>query len=963
MSVQIKIPKKLIEVALPLDDINIASAYEKMPGIGPHPRGLHLWWARRPLAAGRAIIFAQMVNDPGYERELGRGVNKVEAERKREVLFDILRDLVKWENFNNEEVLERARTAIRESWLETCELNKNHPDASTLFNPNELPGFHDPFAGGGALPLAAQQLGLKSFATDLNPVAVTINKAMIEIPPRFANQEPIGPVSGGEAGKPAGWEWKGLSGLSEDVRRYAAWIQSELKKRIGEYYPQVDIKTGMPSSGSREETIGNVVAWIWARTVKSPNPAFSDCDVPLISSFVLANKKSGNSFLHPVIDGKKYSFEIKHGPITDIAKLGTTAGKRKAFKCLISGSPIDYDYIRSEGKAGRIGVKLIAVVAELERGKIYLPATVQMENVAVSCNPSWIPEMELPDNPRDFKTPNYGMSKFGQIFTKRQLVALNEISGLILEAKEKICNDFRNVGMKSGEPLSEGGKDGLAYADALCLYLSFGLDRTADFNNAVTRWVPSNEKVMNLFGKQAIAMTWDFPEANIIHDTVGGFYTCVSFISQCIEKLTFNALPGIAMQADAQTQTVSVNKVISTDPPYYDNIGYADLSDFFYVWMRKTLRPIFPVLFGTMAVPKSEELVATPYRHGTKDSAESFFLNGMTEAMSSLSRQAHPAFPVTIYYAFKQSETNDGSTSSTGWETFIDAVLRAGFSIEGTWPLRSEQEFRMIGMGANALASSIVLVCQKRPETATSISRREFLDELSETMPLALEAMIGGTIGQSPIAPVDLAQAAIGPGMAVFSKYAAVLNQDGSHMSVHDALVLINKAITEYLNPESGNFDADTLFCSSWFDQYGWSTEAFGEADTLARAKGTSVATVQHAGVIESGGGKVRLVKWAEYPTDWDPKKDNHTPVWEACHHLVRTLLNSGESASGELLARMPERGEAIRQLAYHLYTLCERKGWAEDARAYNSLITSWHQIVTASIDVGHVNEQMSMEL
>lgn len=420
---------------------------------------------------------------------------------------------------------------------------------------------------------------------------------------------------------------------------------------------------------------------------------------------------------------------------------------------------------------------------------------------------------------------------------------------------------------------------------------------------------------------------------------------------------------GYVCQNDAQTQSISLNKVVSTDPPYYDNIGYADLSDFFYVWMRRSLRNIYPSLFSTMAVPKAEELVASSSRHGSKEKAEKFFLDGMTKAMARLAQQAHPAFPVTIYYAFKQSETNEGSTSSTGWETFIEAVIKAGFSIDGTWPMRTELANRMVGSGTNALASSIVLVCRKRASSAQTISRRDFLDELSEQMPVALEAMIGGTTGQSPIAPVDLAQAAIGPGMAIFSKYAAVLNQDGTNMSVHDALVLINKAITEYLNPDSGNFDADTLFCSAWFDQYGWNTGNFGEADTLARAKGTSVATVQNAGVIESGGGKVRIVKWAEYPAGWDPKKDNHTPVWEACHHMVKTLLNSGESASGVLLACMPERGEAIRQLAYHLYTLCERKGWSEDARAYNSLITSWHQIVTASIDAGHVDEQMKLEL
>jgi putative DNA methylase len=401
--------------------------------------------------------------------------------------------------------------------------------------------------------------------------------------------------------------------------------------------------------------------------------------------------------------------------------------------------------------------------------------------------------------------------------------------------------------------------------------------------------------------------------------------------------------------------------VISTDPPYYDNIGYADLSDFFYVWMRRALRSVYPDLFATMTVPKAEELVATPYRHGSKDKAETFFLDGMTRAMHNLAEQAHPAFPVTIYYAFKQSETADTGTVSTGWETFLEAVLRAGFSIDGTWPMRTELSRRMIGSGANALASSIILVCKRRAAEVQTVSRKDFLKELREVMPDALETMIGGESGRSPIAPVDLAQAAIGPGMAVFSKYAAVLNQDGSRMSVHDALILINRAISDFLTPDAGNFDPDTLFCAAWFDLYGWGSGVFGDALTLAQAKGTTVDVVKESGVVESGGGTVKLLKWAEYPAGWDPKQDNHTPIWEACHHMIRVLNVQGETASGELLARMHERAEPIRQLAYHLYTICERNGRAEDARAYNELITSWNAIVAASLERGHINEQIEL--
>lgn len=415
------------------------------------------------------------------------------------------------------------------------------------------------------------------------------------------------------------------------------------------------------------------------------------------------------------------------------------------------------------------------------------------------------------------------------------------------------------------------------------------------------------------------------------------------------------------MQCDAASQSISLDKVISTDPPYYDNIAYADLSDFFYVWLRRSLKDINSSLFGTMAVPKEEELVATPYRHKGKDAAEKFFMSGMTRAIKNLADNAHPAFPVSIYYAFKQSETKEKNTISAGWVAFLEAVTQAGFAIDGTWPMRTERPTG-VKIAMNALASSIILICRKRETNAESISRRDFQRQLREEMPEALETMIGGETGQTPIAPVDLAQASIGPGMAIYSKYEAVLNQDGSRMSVHDALVLINRTITEHLSPDSGSFDADTQFCSSWFEQYGWGAGQFGDADTLARAKGTSVDGVKEAGVAESGGGKVRLLKWTEYQADWDPTKDNRTPIWEACHQMIRRLNNQGESAAGELLAKMPEKGEPIRQLAYHLYTLCERRKWAEDARAYNELITCWHSIVAASHEVGHSGEQQGME-
>lgn len=958
----IKSPKKLIEVALPLDDINIAAAREKSIRHG-HPSTLHLWWARRPLAAARAVLFAQLVNDPGYQRELGYGVNKKEAETKREKLFQIIRDLVKWENTNNQEVLNRARAAIWESWRETCHLNRNHPQAAELFNAEKLPAFHDPFAGGGAIPLEAQRLGLESYASDLNPVSVMINKAMIEIPPKFAGQAPVGPIPNGEKQQKMMEDWAGARGLAEDVRRYGYWMRAEAFKRIGHLYPKVKITKEMteerPDLSVYEGEELTVIACLWARTVKSPNPAFSDVDVPLVRSFVLSTKKGKEAWVEPVIEGTNYQFKVRIGKLPGDARDGTV--KRTGATCIMSTTAMPFKYIREEGKSGRIGQRLMAVVADGKRGRVYLSPTEDMAEVALTAQPDWKPEHKLPVNPRDFKTPNYGLNTFGDLFTPRQLVALTTLSDLVQEARDKAIADAQAAGLPNdGKGLDQGGSGATAYGNAVATYLGMAVSRSTNTINALAVWSQSREQSVNLFSRQAIPMNWDYPEVNPFAGAAGDFAITTNSMSKSIVNVPAIS-DGYALQRDAQTQDLSINKVISTDPPYYDNIGYADLADFFYVWMRRSLRTTFPSLFGTMAAPKSDELVATPYRHGSLLKAEEFFLSGMSQAILNIERQAHPAFPVTIYYAFKQAETKADSTASTGWETFLEAVIKSGYSIDGTWPMRTERPTG-VKVAMNALASSIILVCQKRNTQAESISRRDFQRQLREEMPEALETMIGGQTGQTPIAPVDLAQSAIGPGMAIYSKYEAVLNQDGSRMSVHDALVLINRAIAEYLSPDSGNFDADTQFCASWFEQHGWSHGQFGEADTLARAKGTSVDGVKAAGVAESGSGKVRLLRWNDYESDWDPAKDDRTPIWEACHQMIRRLNNSGESAAGELLAKMPEKGEAIRQLAYHLYTLCERKKWAEEARAYNELIASWHAIVAASHDVGHKGEQTGLD-
>jgi putative DNA methylase len=905
-----------------------------------------------------------MVNDPGYQQGGGfrYGVNKEKAQVERERLFKIIEDLVRWENTNNEEVLERARAEIRRSWREVCELNKGHPQAAELFNPDKLPAFHDPFSGSGALPLEAQRLGLESHASDLNPVAVTINKATIEIPPRFAGHSPVGPRIEGERQTRLHEDWKGVQGLAEDVRRYGAWMRAEAEKRIGHLYPQVEITTEMVKERpDLKPLLGQklmVIAWLWARTVKSPNPAFSGVDVPLASTFILSSKAGKESWVQPVVEGDRYHFTVKVGKPPEAAKNGTKAGSSgKPFLCMLSGTPIPFDYCREEAKAGRMGQRLMAIVAESARGRVYLTPSVEHEIIAQQAQPQWKPEADLPARALGFRVQEYGMTKWADLFTPRQLVALTTFSDLVGEVTAKVKADALAAALPNdNRTIDEGGTGAAAYAEALSVYLAFAISKTSEYSSNLTVWYSGEDRPKGLFARQAIPMVWDFAEQNPLGD-IGG-----TFIKSC--GIVADSLGGVlpssaarALQADAQTQSISKDKLISTDPPYYDNIGYADLSDFFYAWLRRSLKPIYPGLFATVAVPKAEELVATPYRHGDKAKAERFFLDGMAVALHNLAQQAHAAFPVTIYYAFKQSETKDNAgTSNTGWETFLEAVLKAGFALTGTWPMRTERGNRMISSGTNALASSIVLVCRQRPVDAPTVSRREFIRELNAVLPEALDEMTRGGVN-SPVAPVDLSQAIIGPGMAIFSQYAAVLEADGTPMRVKTALQLINRFLAEE------DFDHDTQFCLHWFEQQGWATGRFGEADVLARAKGTSVAGLQATGVVESGKGELRLLRWAELPRDWSPETDTRLPVWEALHHLIRALNQDGESGAGALLARMPARAEPVRALAYRLYTLCERKGWADDARAYNELVTAWTAVEQGAGEAGVIGTQARLDI
>ena len=950
---QTKTRKKLIEVALPLDKINAASAREKSIRHG-HPSTLHLWWARRPLAAARAVLFAQLVDDPSDLPE--EFPTEEEQKKERDRLFKIIEDLVLWENTTNERVLEKARAEIRRSWRRTCADNRHHPRAAELFDPERLPAFHDPFAGGGAIPLEAQRLGLESYASDLNPVAVLINKAMIEIPPKFAGRAPVNPERNtGQVGISAAW--KGATGLAEDVRYYGKWMRDEAEKRIGHLYPKVEVTAEMAAERpDLKRYVGRkltVIAWLWARTVRSPNPAFAGVEVPLASTFILSKKKGKEAYVEPVIGDGEYHFTVKVGTPPESALKGTKLSRGANFQCLMSGVPMSPDYLKAEGMAGRMKASMMAIVAEGDQGRVYLAPTVEHEGTAHKAEPEWEPRQDLPHDPRAIWCTLYGLSTFTDLFTDRQLVALTTFSDLVSEAREPIRHDAVAAGLPDdGVPLREGGTGATAYAEAVGVYLAFAIDRMTMTGNNLVRWNSAGQKAQHCFGRQALPMIWDFAEPNFLATATGSAEAAVFYSYDPLRWMEPSA-DGFAFQMNAVSQAHFGDTIISTDPPYYDNVGYADLSDFFYVWMRRTLKSIFPALFATLAVPKTEELVATPYRHdGSRQKAENFFLDGMTQAMQRLAERSLSRLPLTIYYAFKQSENKADGVTSTGWETFLDALVQTGFSISGTWPIRTEMRTRQVGMGTNALASSIVLACRPRPADAPMATRREFVDALKEELPDALRTMQAGNI-----APVDLAQAAIGPGMAVFSRYARVLDVSGRPLSVRDALSLINQTLEEALAEQEGDFDADTRWAVAWFEQASFNQGEFGVAETLSKAKNTSVDGMIEAGILKAGAGKVRLLRPAELPDDWDPDTDRRRTVWEMVHHLIRMHGQAGEGAAAVLLAKLRADAESARDLAYRLYRICEQKNRAQEALGYNALVQSWPEIARLARERPHVEQ------
>ena len=945
----IKIRKKLIEVAIPLDSINSASAKEKSIRHG-HPSTLHLWWSRKPLGASRAIIFCQMVDDPSAITEKFTDVKSQEIERLR--LFQIVEDLAKWENTSNKEILSTAFDEIKKSWERCCDDNKTHPEADLLFNKKILPEFHDPFSGGGSIPIAAQYLKLKSYASDLNPVAVALNKAMIELPVKFVNHPPINPSSKSQKSLISG-KYLGAAGLAEDISYYGDWICNEAFKKIGNLYPKIRIsEKTVALRRDLEPYLGQeftVIAWMFARTIKSPDPAFSNVKVPLASTFMLSTKKGREAYLVPEKLGQDYRFKVKVGLPDNLeeVKKGTKSARGPNFTCLMSGAAINGSYIKEESKEGRLGNVMMAIIADGPKGRIYLEPCNEHEFFLNDIKPVWRPSCEMSGSTQYLGVKPYGITEFDQLFTNRQLLALNTFSDLLNDVQKVANFDALGSGMiNDGKKLKDGGRGAFAYSEVIKTYLSLVVDKCSDYWSSICTWHNSKELMRNTFGRQAIPMSWEYVEANPFSNSSGNWTAMKNWTSKALAKAPCFE-EGIACQSDATTQKISQNKIISTDPPYFDNIPYADISDFFYVWMRKNLKDIFPELFATITVPKKEELISAPHRQGGKEKAKNFFLCGMTDALKNLSRQSNYAYPITIYYAFKQIESTDKQgRASTGWETFLEAILNAGLAITGTWPMRTELTMRMMSQKNNALASSVVLVCKKKDMESTIISKNDFKKALRKELPLNIDAL-----ESSNIAPVDLAQAAIGPGMAIFSQAKSVLNPDDSKMSVRDALVEINIALDEYLSENEDELDIDSRFALTFFQNFGYSIQEFGTAENLAKARNVSVQGIVNAGILKASSGKVQLIKRDEFKSDWDPTKDDRIGAWEATQHLIKRLETSGEYAASQLLNQIkkinfPQNLDSkCQSLAYLLYNHCEKTNQFEEARSYNSLIISWPEI------------------
>ena len=915
--------KKLIEVDLPLDDINRESAREKSIRHG-HPSTLHMWWARRPLAACRAVIFASMVDDPSACP--GEFPTEEEQRAERERLHEIIRKLVEWESTDESQpavrvLLTNARYEIARSVARTRgETAPTDPAEVLNYLHNQTLPIYDPFAGGGSIPLEAQRLGLKAIASDLNPVAVLLNKALIELPPKFKNQPPVNPdadrigMTVGVGKKKQRLPWRGTSGLANDIRYYGAWMREEAFKQIGHLYPKAKLPDGSDAT---------VIAWLWTRTIPCPNPACG-VQMPLQTTFQVSKKHSNEHWTKPIVDyeAKHVSFVVQNHS-DNVPEDGTV--NRNGAVCIACNNAVPLSYVREGARVGNMGEQMITIVTEGDRGRLYVSPTDKHIQTAISAEPGWKPTENLPDRALGFRVQRYGFTHWHQLFTKRQLAALSTFSNLQTEVRSQIIRD--------------GGNDD--YADAVCTYLALAIGREADMCSSFDRWHTSGEKVTGVFGRQAIPMIWDFVESNPFSDSTGNWMAHIEWIAKVVERLPADTNNGAVHQADASTTIHTQDgPVIVTDPPYYDNIGYADLSDFFYVWLRPLLRDIYPNLFAGILTPKEEEMIATQFRF---ENPRQRFEDLLNKTLQLIRERCSPEFPSSIFYAYKQQEEEREGRASTGWETMLSAIVSAGFQIVGTWPMRTEGSVRLNVQAANALASSVVLVCRSRPNDAPTATRSQFFNALDKELPVALDQLTQ----KGHIAPTDLAQAAIGPGMQIYSRYSRVETISGEPVSVREALMAINHAIADYDERQEGDLDLESRFCLDWLKQHGYEEGAYGEAETLARAKNVAIGKLQEDNLLTAGGGRVKLLPLDTF-SDSEQLTLGDTTAWEGCFRMAYHLNREdgkGVEGAAHVGREMGSNVESVERLARILYNHSDRKGDSQNAVIFNNLVTEWQRI------------------
>ena len=909
--------KKLIEVSLPLETINREAAKDASLTHG-HPSTLHRYWARRPLAACRAVIFASTVDDPVSCGDEFPTEGDQSAERNR--LHGLLRRLVVWQNSNDEKLLAAARLEIAVSSARNRGENakafrkrfENNPDAVLHYLDEHCPAVYDPFCGGGSISLEAQRLGLRARGSDLNPLPVLITKATIELPHPFRALPPVN-LSVHQSSRTVGdIRWRGTAGLAADIRYYGAWMREEAHKRIGHLYPDVQLLDG---------TSATVVAWLWTRTIPCINPACG-LHMPLTPNFRLASKKGNEHWIRPIVDELSNTVSwVVQNHNEGIPK--RTVTRTGAF-CIACGSPVKLPYVRAQAKAGKITEMLTAIVAE-GKPKIFVSPTDTHVQIAMSAKPDRHPRGKLPERALGFALQNYGFREWGQLFTNRQTTALNTFGGLLTEVHSQMKKD--------------GAEE--RYADAVCTYLALAVGRSAESGCSFAWWETSGTFIAPTFTRQALQMSWSFAESNPFSTSTQNWMAQVEWIAKVIENLPESANQGEVYQADATTTSHATDRpIFITDPPYYDNIGYADLSDFFYVWIRPLLRDIYPGLFGGMATPKTEEITASP----RFENPALHFEELLGKALLQMRRNCSLECPSSIFYAYKQQEEERGGRTSTGWETMLTAVVNAGFQIVGTWPMRTERTTG-IGTRRNMLASSIVLVCRPRPEDAPFITLRNFQAELKKAMPPALRRLTR----TARINPVDLAQAAIGPGMEVYSRYSKVMRISGENVPIREVLKYINDEITAYHEEESGALDKTTQFCLTWFKQHGYQAGDFGTAQLLATATGVDVAHL-HEKVLTAARGKVNLFRREDY---YERELSDEVSAWEGCQrmvfHVTDTAVGGGIQACAAVVRAMGAADESAERLARVLYSYYEALDDASSALAYNTLVQNWTEIWDAS--------------